>query len=36
MHELALKKTPCGHPHISEHKNIAKTFIKHIERHDLL
>ena len=36
MHGMALKKTVCGHPHISEHKNIARAFIKHIEDCELL
>lgn len=36
MHELALKKTPCGHPHITEHKNIARAFIEHIDRNNLI
>ena len=36
MHELALKKTPCGHPHITEHKKIARAFIEHIDRNNLI
>jgi hypothetical protein len=36
MHELALKKTPCGHPHISQHKDIARAMIQHIEGCNIL
>jgi len=36
MHDLAMKKTPCGHPHLSEHKSIARKFINHIDKNNLL